>query len=247
MKFQISRISNSTRSGTTPSPRSRKRYSPSWGRDGALSARPVLRARGKRRASPPFRQRLAIELAALGLRQRVGEHDALRRLEGRQHGGAIAQQVVGIDAWRRGAPPRSSPLPRRRSASGTPTVAASIRSACAIRQESISTGEILAPPRMMSSFSRPVSVRKPSASSAPRSPVRMRPRLWTLIAAVLRQIAVGMIGKAADFDVADLARRQAPAVGVDDGEVVIGERPADGAEAALFAGYSGDPARFAAP
>src|SRR3984957_1744823 len=54
-----------------------------------------------------------------------------------------------------------------------------------------------------------------------------------------------MIGPAAELDIAGLARRQAPAIGVDDGEVMIGQWLADGAEAALFARYSGDPARLA--
>ena len=73
----------------------------------------------------------------------------------------------------------------------------------------------------------------------------MRPRLLIRHAAVVGEIAVGVAGKAADLDLADLARRQPPAVGVDDGEVVIGERPPDGAEPALFAGDRGDPAGLA--
>src|SRR5262245_25570209 len=63
--------------------------------------------------------------------------------------------------------------------------------------------------------------------------------------AIFGEIAERMIGPAADFDIADFAGRQAAPVAVDNGEVMIGERPAHGTEAALFAGSGGDPAGFA--
>ena len=85
---------------------------------------------------------------------------------------------------------------------------------------------MLTPPRMIRSFSRPVRRRNPSASSRPRSPVRMRPRLLDRHAAVLGEIAVVVIGKAADLDLADLARGSRRPSRVDDREVVIGEAAA---------------------
>src|SRR5207237_5909647 len=51
-------------------------------------------------------------------------------------------------------------------------------------------------------------------------------------AAVLGQVAVGVAGKAADLDLADLAYREPPAAGIDDRKVVIAQRPADRAEPA---------------
>src|SRR5947207_862006 len=50
--------------------------------------------------------------------------------------------------------------------------------------------------------------------------------------AVLVQIAERMIGPAAKFDIADLAGRQPAPVAVDNRDVMVGERPAHGAEAA---------------
>src|SRR5262249_30622378 len=70
-----------------------------------------------------------------------------------------------------------------------------------------------------------------------------------LHAAVVVEIAVGMAGKAdletSDFDLADLAGRQRPTVGVDDREPVIREWPPDGAEPPLLAGTGRDPAGLA--
>jgi hypothetical protein len=63
-------------------------------------------------------------------------------------------------------------------------------------------------------------------------------------APILGNIAVVVIPKAADFDLADFAGRQA-AVAVDDGDVVIGERPADRAMPSRFAGDRRDPASLA--
>jgi hypothetical protein len=40
---------------------------------------------------------------------------------------------------------------------------------------STSSGETFSPPRLISSFSRPVSIRKPSSSNIPWSPVRNQP------------------------------------------------------------------------
>src|SRR5581483_7489261 len=63
--------------------------------------------------------------------------------------------------------------------------------------------------------------------------------------AVIAEIAVRMIADTAELDIADFAGGQALAVGIDDGEVVIAERPADLAEAALFARNGGNPAHLA--
>ena len=63
--------------------------------------------------------------------------------------------------------------------------------------------------------------------------------------AVFGKVTERMIGPAADFDIADFAGRQAAPFAVDDGEVVVGEWPAHGAEAALLAGNGGDPVGFA--
>ena len=84
---------------------------------------------------------------------------------------------------------------------------------------------------MISSFSRPVRRRKPSAIEHAEIAGADAAAAVDVDAAVLGEIAVGVAGKAADLDLADLARRQPAAVGVDDGEVVVGERPSDGAEA----------------
>ena len=45
---------------------------------------------------PPLRQRAAIKLSVGVLGQRGAEHDLLRRLEGCQHGGAVAQELLRI-------------------------------------------------------------------------------------------------------------------------------------------------------
>src|SRR6185437_8774554 len=63
--------------------------------------------------------------------------------------------------------------------------------------------------------------------------------------AVIAEIAVRMIAETAEFDIADFAGGQALAVGIDDGKVVIAERPPDLAETALFARNGGDPAHLA--
>ena len=63
--------------------------------------------------------------------------------------------------------------------------------------------------------------------------------------AVVAQIAIRMVAEAAEFHIADFSGRQAPALGVDNGEIVIGQRLADPAEAAPFAGDGGDPAHLA--
>src|SRR4029079_14866899 len=55
-------------------------------------------------------------------------------------------------------------------------------------------------------------------------------------AAVVGEITVIVQSAAADLDLADLAGRQRSAVGVDDRESVIGERPADRPDAPLPAG-----------
>jgi len=63
--------------------------------------------------------------------------------------------------------------------------------------------------------------------------------------AVFGEIAERMIGPAADFDMADFAGRQGAPFAVDDGEVMIGERPSYGAKTALLAGNGSDPADLA--
>jgi hypothetical protein len=63
--------------------------------------------------------------------------------------------------------------------------------------------------------------------------------------AVFGEITERMIGPAADLDRADVAGGQAAPVAIDDGDVMIGECPPDGAEAALLAGNGGDPAGLA--
>jgi hypothetical protein len=55
-------------------------------------------------AGPSLHQRLAIELAALGLRQFIAQHNVLRRLERRQRCGAMAQDIAAPIA----APGRST-------------------------------------------------------------------------------------------------------------------------------------------
>src|SRR5262249_56190579 len=66
-----------------------------------------------------------------------------------------------------------------------------------------------------------------------------------LHAAIVGEIGVRVMGKAPDLDLADLARRQWLAVGIDDREAMIAERPSDAAEAPLLAGDRRDPAGLA--
>ena len=98
---------------------------------------------------------------------------------------------------------------------------------------------------MICSFSRPVSIKKPSASRLPRSPVRKRPRLWTLHLAIVAEIAERVIGKSAEFDITDFTGGQAPAFGIDDGQIVICAAAVRPCRDAAFARNSGYPARFA--
>src|ERR687898_742748 len=77
---------------------------------------------------------------------------------------------------------------------------------------------MLEPPEMIMSLERSLSVRKPSASNAPMSPVWSQPPLSAFAVA------------SAD-DLADLARRQRAVVGVEHLHLDIGARDARGAEA----------------
>jgi hypothetical protein len=58
------------------------------------------------------------------------------------------------------------------TASGAAMMATSATAGCADSKSSISFEEMFSPPRMMMSLSRSVTVRYPSASRYPRSPVR---------------------------------------------------------------------------
>ncbi len=63
--------------------------------------------------------------------------------------------------------------PSRASATGT--AAARSTAACRMTRSSMRAGLMLCPPRMMTSFLRPVMRRYPFASSQPRSPVMNQP------------------------------------------------------------------------
>ena len=97
----------------------------------------------------------------------------------------------------------------------------------------------------MRSFSRPVRPRKPSASRQPEIAGADAAAAVDLHAAVVGEIAVVVAAKAADLDLADLAGRQLPSVGIDDREAMIGERPSGGADAPPLAGNRRDPAGLA--
>ena len=64
--------------------------------------------------------------------------------------------------------------------------------------------------------------------------------------AIVAEIAVFVVVPGAELDMADLAGRQRASIRIDDGEPVIGERPADAAEPPLAAGIGGDPGGLAA-
>src|SRR6266705_1180229 len=211
----------------------------------ALRARPSPSRGGLAvRPRPGRHQRPAVELAALGFGQALAQENLLRRLERRQHVGAIAQDVGGIDAragsqhhvahhflaigavghadGRRlhdfGAPHQRAVDLERRDVD--PAADDQLRLAAGEMEET-------------------VRIEKPDIAGL-RASARIDPD-----GAVLGEIAVFVVGKAADLHRTDLARRQPPPARIDDGEIVIGERPADRAVAPRLPGGGGDPAGLA--
>src|SRR5580698_2102361 len=194
--------------------------------------------------APPFRQRLAIELAAFGLRQRRADDDLLRCLESWKRGGAVAKKLASIDVGARARDDVADHLfavNRVRHADGRGFDHAGALHqaridldrrdfrAAANDQLFLATGE----------DQKTIGIEAAEIAGTDTAAA------VDFDLAVFGEIAIGMIAQAAGFDIADLAGRQAPAIVVDDGKVEIGEWPPDGAKTPLFARNSGDPTDLA--
>ena len=88
-----------------------------------------------------------------------------RHLVGRELRAAVREQRLGLDRLRRRAAPRTAAGTSPRCSCGTPTTAQSSTGSNVFTTSSISAGAMFCPPRMISSFSRPVMVRKPFSSA----------------------------------------------------------------------------------
>src|SRR5579862_9099165 len=193
---------------------------------------------------PAFRERAAVELASLGLRQRRADHDLLRRLESREHRCAVAQQIAGIDhraGSRHDIAHHLLAIDRVRDTDG-----GGFDDVGALHQIGIdldrryfraAADDLL----LLTAGERQkaVVIQAAEISGAEAAPA------MDFHFAVFAEIAKCVIAKAAEFDIAGFARGQAPPLGVDDGQIMISERPPDRAVTTLFAWNGRYPARLA--
>src|ERR1019366_1199846 len=194
---------------------------------------------------PLLGQSSAVELATRGLRQMIAEHDLLWRLGGGQDRAAVTQEVVDVDG-----------SPRSRYDKADDFLAVSVvgnadrgdldnlrplqQNAVDLERRDVDAATdyqiLLAPCDMQVS----VGVEKADVAC------KQAAATMDLDRSVIHEIAIVVVGKASHLDVPNVSRRQRMSAVVDDCELVVARRFADGADMPAGAAVGGNQADFAA-